>query len=193
MGMGKADSLAKEDLRLRDSGIVWVLLALVCFLADQATKIWVLRVFEYREVLEVLPVFNLTLVYNHGAAFSMLSDAGGWQRWLFTGFALVASIIILGWLRRTSKQLRTFCISLSLILGGALGNLYDRVMYGYVVDFLDFHWAGAHFPAFNIADSAIVLGAILMLWYSFFIEPKLESSQSQTDNSLDDPRSKPEC
>lgn len=178
MVTGKADSLAKEDLPIRDSGIVWVVLALVCFIVDQITKLWVLGVFEYREVLEVLPVFNLTLAYNHGAAFSMLSDAGGWQRWLFTAFAILASVIILGWLRRTSKHLRIFCISLALILGGALGNLYDRVMYGYVVDFLDFHWGSSHFPAFNVADAAITLGAILMLWYSFFIEPKLESGRS---------------
>lgn len=174
----KADSLAKEDLPLRDSGIVWVALAVVCFILDQVTKVWVTQEFAYREVLEVLPVFNLTLAHNYGAAFSMLSNAGGWQRWLFTGFALVASVIILGWLRRTSKNLRVFCISLALILGGALGNLYDRVVHGYVIDFLDFHWNGAHFPAFNVADSAITLGAILMLWYSFFIEPKLESGKS---------------
>lgn len=177
MVMGKADSLAKEDLRLRDSGIVWVGLAFICFVLDQVTKLWVSQVFAYREVLEVWPVFNITLAHNYGAAFSMLSNAGGWQRWLFTGFAVLASVIILGWLRRTSKDLRVFCISLALILGGALGNLYDRVAYGYVIDFLDFHWRGAHFPAFNVADSAITLGAILMLWYSFFIEPKLEAGQ----------------
>ena len=169
----KADSLAKEDLRLMDSGIIWIFLSIICFVVDQATKVWVSSAFEYREVLEVLPVFNLTLAHNYGAAFSMLASAGGWQRWLFTGLAFVASIIILGWLRRTPKGLSTFCISLTLILGGALGNLYDRIVHGYVIDFLDFHLMGAHFPAFNVADSAITLGAVLMLWYSFFIEPKL--------------------
>lgn len=172
----KADSLAKEDLKLRDSGIVWIFLSIICFVVDQATKLLVTNTFEYREVLEILPVFNLTLAHNYGAAFSMLANAGGWQRWLFTGLAFVASVIILGWLRRTPKGLRTFCISLTLILGGALGNLYDRVTYGYVIDFLDFHWSGAHFPAFNVADAAITLGAVLMLWYSFFIEPKLGAS-----------------
>jgi len=167
--------LAKEDLKLSDSGVVWLFLAGICFVLDQITKLWVSSIFQYREVLEITSMFNLTLAHNYGAAFSFLSEAGGWQRWFFTGLAAVASIIIIGWLRRTPKSLTTFCISLSLILGGALGNLYDRFVYGYVIDFLDFHWGTAHFPAFNVADSAITLGAILMLWYSFFIEPKLES------------------
>jgi signal peptidase II len=179
----KADSLAKEDIKLMDSGIVWIFLSIICFVVDQATKHWVSNTFEYREVLEVLPVFNLTLAHNYGAAFSLLSNESGWQRWLFAGLAFVASVIILGWLRRTSKGLRTFCISLTLILGGALGNLYDRVTYGYVVDFLDFHWNGAHFPAFNVADSAITCGAVLMLWYSFFIEPKLGVPSTSEDKA----------
>jgi len=179
MVTGKADSLAKEDLRLSESGIMWIFLAIACFIADQLTKLWVSASFEYREVLEVLPVFNLTLAHNYGAAFSMLSEAGGWQRWMFSGLAIIASVIILGWLRRTPKSLRVFCISLTLILGGALGNVFDRLVHGYVIDFLDFHWGNAHFPAFNIADTAITVGAILMLWYSFFIEPKLEAAQSE--------------
>lgn len=171
----KADSLAKENLKVTDSGIMWLWLAVVFFVLDQITKTWITATLEYREIIEVLPIFNLTLAHNYGAAFSMLSDAGGWQRWLFTGLALLASIIIIGWLRRTPKQLSIFCVSLSLILGGALGNLYDRIVFGYVIDFLDFYWGTAHFPAFNVADSAITVGAALMLWYSFFIEPKLES------------------
>ena len=130
MVMEKADSLAKEDLKLGDSGIKWIWLAVLAFILDQITKYWVSAEFDYREVVEVLPVFNLTLAHNYGAAFSILSDAGGWQRWFFTLLALIASVIILSWLRHTSKRQRVFSVGMNLILGGALGNLYDRVVHG---------------------------------------------------------------
>lgn len=133
---------------------------------DQLTKLWMSSHFSYLEGYPVTAFFNLVLVHNTGASFSMLSDAGGWQRWLFSGIALVASVWIV-WLLRKHQQQKLFCIALVLILGGAIGNLIDRVLYGYVVDFLDFHWGEHHFAAFNMADAAINVGAALLLWDSF--------------------------
>jgi signal peptidase II len=144
----------------------WLMLAGVVILLDQLSKLWISSHWAYFESYPVTSFFNLVLVHNEGASFSMLSDAGGWQRWLFSGIAVVASIWIV-WLLRKHQQEKLFCIALAFILGGALGNLIDRVAYGYVVDFLDFHWSESHFAAFNVADSAINIGAALLLWDSF--------------------------
>ena len=140
----------------------WLWLAGLVLVLDQITKLWVSGIFELHERLEILPFFNLTLAHNYGAAFSFLASAGGWQRWFFTVIAVVVSGVLINWLRTLPKTDRWMAISLGLILGGALGNLLDRAMYGYVVDFLDFHWQGTHFPAFNVADSGITVGAIMM-------------------------------
>lgn len=129
---------------------------------DQLTKLWMDGSFTYGERLVVLPVFDLILTYNTGAAFSFLHDAGGMQRWLFSGIAVAVSAWIIVLLRRHAAE-PLFAVSLSLILGGALGNLIDRIAYGHVVDFLAFHWDGHYFPAFNIADSAITCGAALLI------------------------------
>ena len=145
----------------------WLGVAALVIALDQLSKVWISNHFAYGESLQVTGFFNLVLVHNNGASFSMLQDAGGWQRWLFSAIALVASIWIV-WLLRRHGQKKLFSLALSLILGGALGNLIDRLIYGYVVDFLDFHWNAAHFPAFNLADSAITCGAALLLWDSFF-------------------------
>lgn len=144
----------------------WLSLAAVIVIFDQITKLWISRVFAYGESVAVTDFFNLVLVHNSGAAFSFLSNAGGWQRWLFSVVAVIASVWII-WLLRKYKQEKLFCFALTLILGGALGNLIDRAAYGYVVDFLDFYWSTYHFPAFNIADSAVTCGAGLLLWESF--------------------------
>jgi len=143
----------------------WLGIAIVAILLDQVTKLTILKTFQYGEFRPLTSFFNLVLVYNKGAAFSFLASAGGWQRWFFTLLGVVAATIIVWMLKRHNGQ-RMFCLSLSLILGGALGNVIDRILYGHVVDFLDFHVAGWHWPAFNVADSAIVLGAglILYLW-----------------------------
>ena len=141
----------------------YLLLALVVLILDQLTKWWVLSSYQPYEVQPLLPVFNMTLVFNKGAAFSFLSDAGGWQRWFFTGLSSVVSIVLLVWLLRLKSDERLTGLSLALILGGALGNLVDRVRLGQVVDFLDFYWQQWHWPAFNIADSAIFIGVVLML------------------------------
>lgn len=132
----------------------WFALAAVVLVLDQITKLAVVRVFSLHEVLEVTPFFNLVLVMNRGAAFSFLSNAGGWQREFFIVIALIASVWI-AWLLRKHAGETLFCLALSLILGGALGNVIDRVLYGGVIDFLDFHALGHHWPAFNVADSAI--------------------------------------
>lgn len=137
----------------------WLALALVLVLADQFTKILVLGSFQLGEGIPVTGYFNLVRVHNAGAAFSFLAGASGWQRWFFTALGLVAAVVIV-WMIKNHPGQRLFCLALACILGGAVGNVIDRVLYGYVVDFLDFHWAGMHFPAFNVADSAISLGAV---------------------------------
>jgi len=144
----------------------WFALAAAIVAADQVTKAIVLGRFSYGERLELTGFFNLVLVYNKGAAFSFLSDAAGWQTPLLIGFAVVA-VGILGTLIVRSPGRRLFCTGLALVLGGALGNLIDRFRYGQVVDFLDFHAAGWHWPAFNVADSAITIGAVLLILEGF--------------------------
>ena len=144
----------------------WLGLSTLIIIIDQISKLWISGHFSYGEALPVTGFFNLVLAHNKGAAFSMLSDAGGWQRWMFSAIAVIASIWIT-WLLRRHPQQKLFCFALSMVLGGALGNLIDRISYGYVVDFLDFHWSGHHFPAFNAADSAITCGAALLLLDSF--------------------------
>jgi len=143
----------------------WYAIALAVIVLDQVTKLWVVRDFFYGERLEVTSFFNLVLAHNTGAAFSLLAGAGGWQRAFFIGIAVIAAGVIAYLLRRHGNEPR-FCLALSGILGGALGNLLDRVRLGYVVDFLDFHALGYHWPAFNVADMAITGGAILIVWDS---------------------------
>jgi signal peptidase II len=142
----------------------WLGVAFIVILLDQLSKITVTRLFELGEEKVVTSFFNLTLAYNRGAAFSFLSNQGGWQRYFFTAIAIAAVAFIVHLLRRHAGQ-RMFCWALALIMGGAIGNVIDRLVYGHVVDFLDFHLAGwGHFPAFNIADSAITIGAILFIF-----------------------------
>ncbi len=140
----------------------WLGLALLIVLADQFSKMLVLEFFRLGESSPIFSFFNLVRVHNSGAAFSFLAGAGGWQRWLFTGIGLVAAIAII-WMLRSHPGQRLFAFALSCILGGALGNVLDRLLHGHVVDFLDFHYRGWHWPAFNIADSAITLGAACLI------------------------------
>ena len=142
--------------------LAWLWLTGLVIVLDQISKHWVVARFDLYERLEVLPFFNLTLAYNSGAAFSFLAGAGGWQRWFFAAVAVIAVVLILGWMRKLHEE-RMQGAALSLILGGAVGNLYDRVVLGHVVDFLDFYWGDYHFPAFNIADTAITIGAALII------------------------------
>ncbi len=144
-----------------------VLLAVVVIGLDLWTKGLASQHLDYGKPVVLMPVFNLTLQFNTGAAFSFLSDAGGWQRWFFSGIAAVVSLVLLVWMMRLKAQQKLLLISLSLILGGALGNLWDRLTLGYVVDFISLHYNEYYFPAFNIADSAISVGAGLMLLDAF--------------------------
>ena len=141
----------------------WLAISAIVLVLDQLTKHLVTRAFTLYESVEITSFFNLVLVHNRGAAFSFLSDAGGWQRGFFIVLALVASGWIV-WLLRKHPQETLFCFALSLVLGGALGNVIDRVLVGAVVDFLDFHVFGYHWPAFNVADMGISCGAVLLIW-----------------------------
>ena len=140
----------------------WGTIAAVIAISDQVTKAVVEGWIERGEVIRITGFFNLVLAYNSGAAFSFLADAGGWQRWFFVSIASVAAVVI-AWLLYRHRDEGLFCAGLSLILGGAIGNLWDRIALGHVVDFLDFHAAGWHWPAFNVADSGITVGAALLI------------------------------
>jgi signal peptidase II len=148
---------------------VSLILALVVLVLDFVTKRWVESELFNGEQIPVTSFFNLVLTYNAGAAFSFLSDAAGWQRWLFSAIAGGASVLIIYLLRKHETD-KLFCIALSLILGGAAGNLWDRITLGHVVDFLDFYIGNYHWPAFNVADSAIFVGAMLLILQSFLQE-----------------------
>jgi signal peptidase II len=148
---------------------LWLGLALIVILADQLTKTLVLREFQLHDSRTITSFFNLVRAHNTGAAFSFLAGASGWQRWFFVGLGAVASVFIVWMLKKHPGQ-RLFCFAVSMILGGALGNVIDRLLHGYVVDFLQFHWSwmapmfpGGYFPSFNIADSAITLGAVCLI------------------------------
>lgn len=159
----------------RETGLAWLWLAAVVILIDQLTKLWAMSSLELYESVSVLPIFNLTLAFNHGAAFSFLGDAGGWQRWLFIVLALGVSTVLSVWLAKTPKSQLELTIGLTLILGGAIGNVIDRMMLDYVVDFLDFYWYGWHYPTFNVADIAISCGAILLVWDAWKTQPEKET------------------
>ncbi|WP_018866654.1 MULTISPECIES: signal peptidase II [unclassified Thioalkalivibrio] len=155
-------------MQLRGSGLgPGLLIAAAIVVADQVTKVWAEHALTLFAPVEVTSFFNLSLVYNPGAAFSFLAGAGDWGRWLLTGIAVVIGLLIIGWLARLPRRAWWSVTALGLVLGGAVGNLIDRVRYGAVVDFLDFHWAGYHWPAFNVADMAIVVGAITLIVATF--------------------------
>jgi len=157
----------------------WYVISATVLLLDQLTKLWVMTDFTLGDSRYISGFFNLVRAHNEGAAFSFLSDAGGWQRWFFSIVSSVISLVIIVWISRLPKQRVLEALALALILGGALGNLYDRLVLGYVVDFLDFHWAGWHFAAFNIADMAISMGAAIMIVDALFFADARESKQDQ--------------
>ncbi|RUO47623.1 lipoprotein signal peptidase [Pseudidiomarina aquimaris] len=158
----------KPDFNKRTSGLQFLWLSLLLIIIDQATKQWVLSAFDLYESIEIMPYLNFTYVQNFGAAFSFLSDQSGWQRWLFTGLAIAVSVILLVWLRRNPVGMWRQNLAFSLILAGAVGNVIDRLVYGYVIDFIDVYVNNWHWPAFNVADMAITCGAVLMLLEAFF-------------------------
>lgn len=149
--------------------LLWLGIALVVLLADQLTKLLIVDNFAWGDSQPVTAYFNLVRVHNSGAAFSLLSSASGWQRWFFTGIGVVATGFIV-WMLRSHPKQKLFCFALALVLGGAVGNVIDRLAYGHVIDFLDFHWDWlaplfyqGHFPAFNVSDSAISVGAACLI------------------------------
>jgi signal peptidase II len=141
---------------------VWLSIAALILIADQFTKVLMVSTYQLGEGFPVTEFFNIVRVHNEGAAFSFLATAGGWQRWFFTGLGLVATLFMVWMLKKHPGQ-KLFGFAIACILGGAIGNVLDRVMYGYVVDFLDFHYAGIHFPAFNVADCGISVGAAFLI------------------------------
>lgn len=141
----------------------WYAIAAVVVVLDQASKHAIEAAFEYGETKVFTSFFNFTLAYNTGAAFSFLADAGGWQRWFFGIIAIIASVLLIGWIRRVAAYKPREAFGLAFILGGAVGNLYDRIVYGHVVDFIVVHYQDSYFPAFNLADSAITLGAAVLI------------------------------
>lgn len=162
----------------KPNALSWLGLSALLIVADQWSKAWATASLVYREPVPVIDGFwNWTLLHNYGAAFSFLSDAGGWQRWFFIAIGAIATVIIVRLISRHAHETR-LAFSLALVLGGALGNVIDRIALGHVVDFLYFHYQGFSWPAFNIADSAISIGAALLIWDSLFGKPAAQQNAS---------------
>jgi signal peptidase II len=159
----------------------WLWLSFFVVIFDQATKALVIGTVKMQDAIELLPILDIVYLENTGAAFSILAQAGGWQRWFFITLALVVSVTLMVWLRRIRAEQILLAVGLALILGGALGNVIDRVMHGYVVDFIYFHWKQHYFPAFNVADTAISIGAGCLLLDAF-----RESGQKHGDRRTAD-------
>lgn len=158
-------------------------IAIVIIIIDQITKWVASSTLTMHEQNPVMPSFNFTLMHNYGAAFSFLSDAGGWQRWFFTIIAAVISIVLVVWITRLKSHEKLLGFALALVLGGAVGNLIDRVTYGYVVDFIQWYYDRFYWPAFNIADAAISVGAVLLLISSFFGDEDKNETEAAKDNA----------
>lgn len=169
----------------------WYALAVLIIALDQLSKYLVQVHFDLYERLPLLPFLDFTLVYNEGAAWSFLSDAGGWQRWLFTAISSVVSVVLVVWLSRATSQEKILCLALAAILGGAVGNLVDRVLLGKVVDFVLVYHGDWYFPAFNIADAAITLGAAAMLLDILRGEGGADKSVEEGDGSHEDRKAGP--
>ena len=171
--------------KLFNSGLRWIWLTVLVLIIDQWTKLWANEALAGGQIIEVMPHFDFRLAYNYGAAFSFLADAGGWQTWALSIFAIVISIVLLVWLSRLKHTERWLSIALALVLSGAIGNVYDRLSYGYVIDFIDWYWSESHhWPAFNIADAAISIGAVMLIIESlFFNHDDKNSEQSKKSES----------
>ena len=163
------------SLQASRSAARWLWLSALAIVLDQISKYLVVRHLAMHEPLALVPSLNLTLMYNTGAAFSFLSQAGGWQRWMFTGVAVLVSVVLVVWLKRLSAKKCWEAAALALILGGALGNVIDRIRLGHVVDFIQVYYRDWFFPAFNVADSAITLGVILLL-LDAVVKPRPDST-----------------
>ena len=153
--------------------LIWLWISALVIVIDQATKRVVDTRMQLYQSIELIPCFQLTYLRNQGAAFSFLSGAGGWQRWFFIGLAIIASVFICFWLKKLERSQRWEAVAWSLVLGGALGNLIDRILFGYVIDFLDVYVGEWHWPAFNVADSAITVGVVMLLLDSFKTQSRM--------------------
>ena len=156
----------------------WLWVSAVVLLLDQSSKLFADAMLSMHQPVHVMPMFALTKIYNYGAAFSFLSDESGWQRWFFVALTIGVSIFLLAWLRRLTAHDGRTALALALILGGAIGNLIDRLVYGYVIDFLDVYYADWHYPTFNLADSAIFVGACLLILDALILSRKPASGKS---------------
>lgn len=168
--------------------VFWLLISAAVIFLDWHTKLWASETLVLYRANPVTPFLNWTLAHNYGAAFSFLSDAGGWQRYLFTGLASAVTLVLLVWIFRLKRHEWLTGVSLGLVIGGALGNLVDRIRLGYVVDFVDVYYQGYHWPAFNVADSAITCGVILMLLDSFLLAHRKTPGSAAPDNSGETPK-----
>ncbi len=160
--MARAAARSKSAMGMSSGMAPWLALALLVFLADQFTKVLILGYYRLGDSTTVTSFFNVVRVHNSGAAFSFLASASGWQRWFFTAVGIAAAVFIV-WLLRSHAGQKLFSFSMACLLGGAVGNVVDRLMHGYVVDFIQLHWRGWYFPSFNVADMAITAGAIGMI------------------------------
>ncbi|ATF08950.1 signal peptidase II [Candidatus Enterovibrio altilux] len=167
-----------KNFTAKQSGLRWLWLALLVFVLDISSKLLIMNIVEYgwENRIEVLAFFNLLYVHNYGAAFSFLSDAGGWQRWFFIAIALSISGVLVYWMRQIPASNKLLNIAYALVLGGAIGNLFNRLIHGYIVDFFDLFIGTSHWPAFNLADSAICVGVVLIVVESVFPSKKKAST-----------------
>lgn len=153
-----------REKRKRRSGLLWLWLSAIILVADQVTKWMIVDSIELYERVPVMNLLDITHLRNTGAAFSFLSDAGGWQRWFFIILAILVSALVVVWMSRLPARGKSWlCVALALVVGGAVGNVVDRILFGFVVDFISVHYSGWYFPAFNVADSAITVGAVILL------------------------------
>ncbi len=181
-GEEKTQPSAKRALKQTALTSLWI--AAVVMVLDQLTKYWAVSTLTFAEPVAVMPYLNWTLAYNYGAAFSFLADMGGWQRWFFSGLALIVSVVFIVWLSRLPKGFTTEVWGINLILGGAIGNVIDRVLEGRVTDFIDFYIGTWHYATFNIADMAISVGAALLIFSEFFLKPKLEKAKKESESTV---------
>ncbi len=173
---------AMNNTQTADGKLRWLWLSVLVIALDLGTKALATAMLTYAEPVAVMPMFNFTLLHNTGAAFSFLAGADGWQRWFFVALAAVVSVVLVIWLKNLKREETWTAIAIALILGGAIGNVYDRVVHGYVVDFLHVYWQNWHFPAFNIADTAITIGAGMMI-LDIFRKPATDGDDNRSDNS----------
>lgn len=170
--------MAKQKIALKQSGVKWLWLAALIFIVDIGIKFGVMHSMGYGwdNRIEVLPFFNLLYVHNYGAAFSFLHDQGGWQRWFFSAIAFAVCGLLVYWMRLTACSHKWLNIAYAFIIGGAIGNVFDRLIHGYVIDYLDFYIGGYHWPAFNLADSTICIGAVILLLDGFRKQPDADKN-----------------